>query len=87
MPMLKTVLPEMQIATSFELQSALASLDVTRNQFVALHKTIASYLPASVTLYQRTPKSVVTATVRNHDATYRFRVTNRSKVALLSMDD
>ena len=87
MPMLKTVMPETQIATSLELQEALASLDVTRNQFVTLHRTIASYLPAIVTMEQRTPKSVVTVTLRNHDATYKFRVNNRSKVSLLSMND
>ena len=87
MPKQIPVMPAAQIANAFELQDALSRLDITRNQFVALNRVVASYLPATVTLEQRTPKSVVTVTITNQDATYRLRVTNRSKVALLDMQD
>lgn len=87
MPKQIPVMPAAQIANAFELQDALSRLDITRNQFVALNRVVASYLPATVTFEQRTPKSVVTVTITNKDATYRLRVTNRSKVALLDMQD
>jgi len=87
MPKQIAIINAAQIENAFQLQDAISKLDVTRNQFVALNRVVLSYLPAIVTMEQRTPKSVVTITIANNDATYRLRVTNRSKVALLDMDD
>jgi len=87
MPMLKTIMPGTHIENSFELQDAMTELPLTRTQFVALHKTLTQYLPAQITMTQRTPKSVVTVTISNNAATYRLRVNNRAKVALLLMED
>ena len=87
MPMLKTIMPGTRIENSFELQDAMTGLDLTRNQFIALHKTLTQYLPAQITMTQRTPKSVVTITISNNAATYRLRVNNRAKSALLDMLD
>jgi hypothetical protein len=87
MPMLKTIMPTQFIPHAFALQDAMTELPLTRTQFVALHKTLAQYLPAQITMTQRTPKSVVTITISNNAATYRLRVNNRAKVALLDMLD
>ena len=87
MPKLNEIMPAQKIANAFELQDALTELPLTRTQFVVLNRHIASYLPATVTLDQRTPKSVVTVTIANDAATYRLRVNNRAKVTMLDMLD
>ena len=84
MPKLETV-AQTQIDNAMQLQDVLAPLALTRNQYAATHRAIASYLPAHVTLAQRTPKSVVTITIDKDGERYKMSVNNRARVSLPAM--
>lgn len=59
----------------------LAERNLTRPvQYMALARVLASYLPAAITLEQRSPRSVIYAHVRTPDDEQRLRVDHAGNV-------
>ena len=52
-------------------------------QYVSLLNILAAYLPATITLDQRTPHGVITANIVMGDETHRLTVNHRGRVSYI----
>jgi hypothetical protein len=52
-------------------------------QYVSLLNILAAYLPATITLDQRTPRGVITANIVMGDETHRLSVNHRGRVSYI----
>ena len=52
-------------------------------QYVSLLNILAAYLPATITLDQRTPRGVITANVVMGDEVHRLSVNHRGRVSYI----
>jgi len=52
-------------------------------QYVSLLNILAAYLPATITLDQRTPHGVITASIVMGDETHRLSVNHRGRVSYI----
>ena len=70
------------VATAYDLAQTLAAVveegRITSAQFRALAGALAGYLPARITLDQRTPKGAVYASIRTAEDTFALTVDHRA---------